>query len=155
MPPRNLTGSDWLIHLGTKSVFKLSCVFVNYASFSAMFSKVANSCSDGSSTENEVSTSMINFLKKKHILLLHAGGDSKRVPWANPMGKVFLPLPYLAADDPDGPAPSMEVSVCSSAGVWPCPFRGFHCCPDGMAGSKGFPREGKGQRWEMMNSKWQ
>ena len=48
---------------------------------------------------------MINFLKKKHILLLHAGGDSKRVPWANPMGKVFLPLPYLAADDPDGPVP--------------------------------------------------
>ncbi|GJW55637.1 hypothetical protein Tco_0099722 [Tanacetum coccineum] len=37
-------------------------------------------------------------------------------------------------------APSMEVSACSSAGVWPCPFRGFHCCPDGMAGSKGFPR---------------
>ncbi|GJX53998.1 putative reverse transcriptase domain-containing protein [Tanacetum coccineum] len=34
----------------------------------------------------------------------------------------------------------MEVSACSSAGVWPCPFRGFHCCPDGMAGSKGFPR---------------
>ncbi|GKB57111.1 bifunctional fucokinase/fucose pyrophosphorylase [Tanacetum coccineum] len=67
--------------------------------------QVANGCSDGSSTENEVSTSMINFLKKKHILLLHAGGDSKRVPWANPMGKVFLPLPYLAADDPDGPVP--------------------------------------------------
>ncbi|XP_071716709.1 bifunctional fucokinase/GDP-fucose pyrophosphorylase [Rutidosis leptorrhynchoides] len=56
-------------------------------------------------SENEVSTSMINFLSKKHILLLHAGGDSKRVPWANPMGKVFLPLPYLAADDPDGPVP--------------------------------------------------
>ncbi|GKE94610.1 hypothetical protein Tco_1579465 [Tanacetum coccineum] len=33
----------------------------------------------------------------------------------------------------------MEVSVCSSTGVWPCPFRGFHCCPCGMAGSKGFP----------------
>ncbi|XP_021767298.1 bifunctional fucokinase/fucose pyrophosphorylase-like isoform X1 [Chenopodium quinoa] len=47
----------------------------------------------------------IDFLAKKHILLLHAGGDSKRVPWANPMGKVFLPLPYLAADDPDGPVP--------------------------------------------------
>ncbi|KAJ1413755.1 Ribosomal protein S5 domain 2-type fold [Sesbania bispinosa] len=46
-----------------------------------------------------------NLLAKKHILLLHAGGDSKRVPWANPMGKVFLPLPYLAADDPDGPVP--------------------------------------------------
>ncbi|CAI0440442.1 unnamed protein product [Linum tenue] len=48
---------------------------------------------------------IVNFLAKKHILLLHAGGDSKRVPWANPMGKVFLPLPYLAADDPDGPVP--------------------------------------------------
>lgn len=47
----------------------------------------------------------IDFLAKKHVLLLHAGGDSKRVPWANPMGKVFLPLPYLAADDPDGPVP--------------------------------------------------
>ncbi|RDX96241.1 Bifunctional fucokinase/fucose pyrophosphorylase, partial [Mucuna pruriens] len=45
------------------------------------------------------------LMAKKHILLLHAGGDSKRVPWANPMGKVFLPLPYLAADDPDGPVP--------------------------------------------------
>lgn len=45
------------------------------------------------------------ILAKKHILLLHAGGDSKRVPWANPMGKVFLPLPFLAADDPDGPVP--------------------------------------------------
>lgn len=44
-------------------------------------------------------------MAKKHILLLHAGGDSKRVPWANPMGKVFLPLPYLAADNPDGPVP--------------------------------------------------
>ncbi|XP_028779835.1 bifunctional fucokinase/fucose pyrophosphorylase isoform X2 [Neltuma alba] len=46
-----------------------------------------------------------NFIAKRHVLLLHAGGDSKRVPWANPMGKVFLPLPYLAADDPDGPVP--------------------------------------------------
>lgn len=48
---------------------------------------------------------MVRFMAKKHILLLHAGGDSKRVPWANPMGKVFLPLPYLAGDDPDGPVP--------------------------------------------------
>ncbi|ONI23519.1 hypothetical protein PRUPE_2G192700 [Prunus persica] len=48
---------------------------------------------------------MVSFIAKRHILLLHAGGDSKRVPWANPMGKVFLPLPYLAADDPDGPVP--------------------------------------------------
>lgn len=48
---------------------------------------------------------MVSFIAKRHILLLHAGGDSKRVPWANPMGKVFLPLPYLASDDPDGPVP--------------------------------------------------
>lgn len=48
---------------------------------------------------------LVKFMAGKHILLLHAGGDSKRVPWANPMGKVFLPLPYLAADDPDGPVP--------------------------------------------------
>ncbi|KAL3649589.1 hypothetical protein CASFOL_005992 [Castilleja foliolosa] len=47
----------------------------------------------------------VELLRKKHILLLHAGGDSKRVPWANPMGKVFLPLPFMAADDPDGPVP--------------------------------------------------
>ncbi|KAK6137079.1 hypothetical protein DH2020_029178 [Rehmannia glutinosa] len=47
---------------------------------------------------------LLNY-SKKHILLLHAGGDSKRVPWANPMGKVFLPLSYMAADDPDGPVP--------------------------------------------------
>ncbi|KAK6918172.1 L-fucokinase [Dillenia turbinata] len=48
---------------------------------------------------------MVDFVAKKHILLLHARGDSKRVPWANPMGKVFLPLRYLAADDPDRPVP--------------------------------------------------
>lgn len=48
---------------------------------------------------------LIEMVAKKHILLLHAGGDSKRVPWANPMGKVFLPLPFLASDDQDGPVP--------------------------------------------------
>ncbi|XP_062155727.1 bifunctional fucokinase/fucose pyrophosphorylase [Alnus glutinosa] len=61
---------------------------------------------DNSSSNNEVPLMpMVSFMAKKHILLLHAGGDSKRVPWANPMGKVFLPLPYLGADDPDGPVP--------------------------------------------------
>ncbi|CAF2117027.1 unnamed protein product [Brassica oleracea var. botrytis] len=49
--------------------------------------------------------SWVRFLSEKHVLMLHAGGDSKRVPWANPMGKVFLPLPFLASDDPDGPVP--------------------------------------------------
>ncbi|XP_071932799.1 bifunctional fucokinase/GDP-fucose pyrophosphorylase isoform X1 [Coffea arabica] len=51
------------------------------------------------------SLAFVELLAKKHILLLHAGGDSKRVPWANPMGKIFLPLPYLASDDQDGPVP--------------------------------------------------
>ncbi|ESW19329.1 hypothetical protein PHAVU_006G115200 [Phaseolus vulgaris] len=58
-----------------------------------------------SPTNGNGSDDAVSVLEKKHILLLHAGGDSKRVPWANPMGKVFLPLPYLAADDPDGPVP--------------------------------------------------
>ncbi|KAJ9539092.1 hypothetical protein OSB04_031825, partial [Centaurea solstitialis] len=66
----------------------------------------ASNGNDGCYIPNQSSQSeMINLLRKKHVLLLHAGGDSKRVPWANPMGKVFLPLPYLAADDPDGPVP--------------------------------------------------
>ncbi|XP_022975550.1 bifunctional fucokinase/fucose pyrophosphorylase-like isoform X2 [Cucurbita maxima] len=66
---------------------------------------MSNGCKSPNN-DNEVSLSQLaSFISKKHILLLHAGGDSKRVPWANPMGKVFLPLPYLAADDPDGPVP--------------------------------------------------
>lgn len=28
----------------------------------------------------------------------------------------------------------------SSDGAWPCPFRNFHCCPDGEVGNKGTPR---------------
>ncbi|KAK0580850.1 hypothetical protein LWI29_007044 [Acer saccharum] len=67
---------------------------------------VTNGGGSGSFVNNEDSVlAMAKFMSKKHILLLHAGGDSKRVPWANPMGKVFLPLPYLASDDPDGPVP--------------------------------------------------
>lgn len=65
-----------------------------------------SSTSSISKSSSEISLpSLVEIIKKKHVLLLHAGGDSKRVPWANPMGKVFLPLPYLAADDPDGPVP--------------------------------------------------
>lgn len=40
--------------------------------------------------------------RRMRVLLLHTGGDSKRVPWANPIGKAFIPLPFLGADDPDG-----------------------------------------------------
>ena len=39
------------------------------------------------------------------ILLVHSGGDSRRVPWASLTGKVFLPVPLLA--DPDRPAPAL------------------------------------------------
>ncbi|GKA41099.1 hypothetical protein Tco_0733692 [Tanacetum coccineum] len=34
----------------------------------------------------------------------------------------------------------MTRTTTSSDRVWPCPFRGFHCCPDGKVGNKGFPR---------------
>ncbi len=33
------------------------------------------------------------------VLLVHSGGDSRRVPWANLFGKAFLPLPLLADSD--------------------------------------------------------
>ncbi|PKA46527.1 Bifunctional fucokinase/fucose pyrophosphorylase [Apostasia shenzhenica] len=61
--------------------------------------------SNGLSNDDDALPLVVDFMSKWHILLLHAGGDSKRVPWANPMGKVFLPLPYLAEDNPDGPVP--------------------------------------------------
>lgn len=64
--------------------------------------QVTNTCSSNSVPS---ALPLAELFAKKHILLLHAGGDSKRVPWANPMGKVFLPLPYLASDDQDGPVP--------------------------------------------------
>lgn len=60
---------------------------------------------NGSSPADLPLGSVIRFMATKHVLLLHAGGDSKRVPWANPMGKAFLPVPYLAGDNPDGPVP--------------------------------------------------
>ncbi|OEL29849.1 Bifunctional fucokinase/fucose pyrophosphorylase [Dichanthelium oligosanthes] len=61
--------------------------------------------SNGCSEDEATLAAAASFVAKKHVLLLHAGGDSKRVPWANPMGKAFLPLPYLAGDNPDGPVP--------------------------------------------------
>ncbi|KAH9617219.1 hypothetical protein KSS87_017505 [Heliosperma pusillum] len=67
--------------------------------------KQAAEVNDGTADNGASYLPYSDVLEKKQILLLHAGGDSKRVPWANPMGKVFLPLPYLAADDPDGPVP--------------------------------------------------
>jgi fucokinase len=42
---------------------------------------------------------------RRRILLVHAGGDSRRVPWANILGKPFIPLPLLA--DPDRAVPTL------------------------------------------------
>lgn len=39
------------------------------------------------------------------ILLIHAGGNSTRLPWASVVGKAFIPLPLAA--DPDEPCPSL------------------------------------------------
>ena len=39
------------------------------------------------------------------ILMIHAGGDSKRLPWSNVFGKPFVPLPLLA--DADRPVPTL------------------------------------------------
>lgn len=98
-------------------------------------------CSSTSSSEIPV-PSLIEIVKEKHVLLLHAGGDSKRVPWANPMGKVFLPLPYLAADDPDGSVPLLfdhilAIASCArqafqNKGYLPCPV----ICDDMFLGLK-------------------
>lgn len=83
----------------------------------------------GSKNEDSI-LPLARFLAKKHILLLHAGGDSKRVPWANPMGKVFMPLPFLAADDPDGPVPLLFDHILAIASCARQAFKneGFSSC---------------------------
>lgn len=92
-----------------------------------------NDDSNGLSKADLLPMSVIKFMVKSHILLLHAGGDSKRVPWANPMGKVFLPLPYLAADDPDGPVPLLfdHILAISSCARQAFKNEGYNACdPD-------------------------
>ena len=44
-------------------------------------------------------------LARRRVLLIHSGGDSRRVPWANTFGKAFIPLPLLA--DPDHAPPTI------------------------------------------------
>ncbi len=39
------------------------------------------------------------------VMLVHSGGDSKRLPWAGVFGKLFIPFPVLA--DPDGRCPTL------------------------------------------------
>jgi fucokinase len=43
-------------------------------------------------------------LTSKRVLLVHAGGDSRRVPWANVFGKCFIPFPLFADPDREVPA---------------------------------------------------
>ena len=42
---------------------------------------------------------------RSRVLLVHAGGDSRRLAWANVFGKPFIPVPLLA--DPDRGVPSL------------------------------------------------
>lgn len=44
-------------------------------------------------------------LADRAILLIHAGGDSKRLPWASVPGKLFVPFPLQA--DPDHAVPTL------------------------------------------------
>lgn len=50
---------------------------------------------------------VLEVLAGFRVLLVHGGGDSKRVPWANPIGKPFIPLPFLVAKDSDEPVPTL------------------------------------------------
>jgi fucokinase len=49
----------------------------------------------------------LDVLAGFRVLLIHGGGDSKRVPWANPIGKPFIPLPFLVPKDSDEPVPTL------------------------------------------------
>lgn len=49
------------------------------------------------------------------ILLIHAGGDSKRLPWANVMGKLFVPFPLLATPDSAVPTLFELLTACTAA----------------------------------------
>lgn len=54
-------------------------------------------------------------LGARRVLLIHSGGDSRRVPWANIFGKAFVPLPVLA--DPDHAPPTVFdhlLAVCAA-----------------------------------------
>jgi fucokinase len=42
---------------------------------------------------------------QSRVLLIHAGGDSRRAPWANLFGKCFIPFPLFA--DPDRAVPTI------------------------------------------------
>lgn len=45
------------------------------------------------------------LISQERVLLIHAGGDSRRLAWASVLGKVFIPVPLLA--DPDRSCPTL------------------------------------------------
>jgi fucokinase len=72
---------------------------------------------------------MVGLIGRMRVLLLHTGGDSKRVPWANPIGKAFLPLPFLAGEDPDGPVLTLfnHILAISATAIQAFSNRGEFC----------------------------
>jgi fucokinase len=72
---------------------------------------------------------MVGLIGRMRVLLLHTGGDSKRVPWANPIGKAFLPLPFLAGEDPDGPVLTLfnHILAISATAIQAFSNRGENC----------------------------
>lgn len=62
-----------------------------------------------------------------HVLLLHTGGDSKRVPWANCIGKAFVPLPFLADEDPDASVPTLFDHILAISALALQAFSGKGC----------------------------
>ncbi len=52
----------------------------------------------------------------RRVLVIHAGGDSRRLPWASVLGKAFIPVPFLA--DPDHGTPTLlEHCMAAAAGL--------------------------------------
>jgi fucokinase len=63
----------------------------------------------------------------QRILIVHAGGDSRRLPWASVLGKAFIPVPLLA--EPDGPAPTLFEHMLATVAAMPnmLPLGGVVC----------------------------
>jgi len=62
----------------------------------------------GGATLNALRAVAGSGLKDPHaarILVIHSGGESRRIPWAAVCGKAFVPLPLLG--DPDGAVPTL------------------------------------------------
>lgn len=70
-------------------------------------------------------TDQLGDLSGQRVVMVHAGGDSKRLPWAGILGKAFLPLPLLA--DADEPAPTLLEQLLALASPLPATITGGGC----------------------------